>query len=138
MKKTVYLVLMAVLCISLFACAAPQADGSLWDSALYTEDTEFGDGAKTLTVRVEAEGKSVTFTLHTDADTVGEALLEHKLVAGEAGAYGLYVKAVNGMTADYEKTQTYWAFNKGGEGMLTGVDGAKFADGDSFELVYTK
>ena len=138
MKQTVITLLALVLCVSLFACGGVQSSGSLWDTALYTKDTTLGDGAKTLTVRVTAEEKSVTFTLHTDAETVGEALMEHRLVAGEKSVYGLYIKAVNGMTADYNKTQTYWSFEKDGEQMPTGVDGEKFNDGDSYELVHTK
>lgn len=137
MKKKLALGLVVLLCLTLCACGAPKT-ASLWDTAMYTEDTEFGSGAKTLKILVEAEDKSITFTLHTDAKTVGDALLEHKLVAGESSVYGLYIKSVNGMTADYAKTQTYWAFNKNGEGMPTGVDGAEFQDGDCFELVVTK
>lgn len=137
MKKILLLGLAVLLCVALCSCGA-QKKASLWDTAIYTEDTELGSGAKTLKILVEAEDKSITFTLHTDAKTVGEALKEHKLVAGENTVYGLYIKSVNGMTADYAKTQTYWAFNQNGEGMPTSVDGAEFQDGDSFELVVTK
>lgn len=138
MKKAVMIFLTVVLCVSLFGCGHGQTDDSLWDSALYTEDATLGSGAKKLTVRVVTEEKSVTLTLHTDADTVGEALMEHRLVFGEQTMYGLYIKAVNGMTADYNKTQTYWSFEQNGEQMPTGVDGAVFQDGDCFELVHTK
>lgn len=42
--------------------------------------------------------------------TVGDALEELNLIAGEEGPYGLYVQSVNGITADYDVDQTYWAF----------------------------
>lgn len=67
-----------------------------------------------------------------------DALLEHSLVAGDESEYGLYVKVVNGMTADFDVDQAYWAFYKDGEMMNTGVDGATIADGEHYELVYTK
>ena len=139
MKKIInYIALAAMLCFCLTTCTkAPEAT-DLWETAVYTEDTELGNGAKTLDVEVTAEDKAVTFTFHTDEKTVGAALMEHHLVAGEKGAYGLYVKVVNGITADYDTDQSYWEFRKKGESLSTGVDGTEFADGEHYELVYTK
>lgn len=142
MKKLISYVLSTVLllslCISLVACDKAQGPADLWLDAVYTEDAELGDGAKTLTVKVEAEDKAVTFTIHTDEKTVGAALQSHDLIEGENSAYGMYVKVVNGITADYDVNKAYWSFNKDGEYMQTGVDVTEFADGDSYELVYTK
>lgn len=118
--------------------AAEAAGDGVWANATYTEDTELGEGAVTVKVEVKAEDKSVTFTVHTDKTVLGDALLEHSLIAGDEGEFGLYVKAVNGMTADYDVNQAYWAFYKDGEMMNTGVDGATIADGEHYELVYTK
>ena len=50
----------------------------------------------------------------------------------------VYIKSVNGITADYDVDRSYWAFNKNGEMMLTGVDMTNIADGEHYELVYTK
>ncbi len=109
-----------------------------WDSATYKENKAFGEGAKTVQVEVKYESHSVTFTIHTDAETLGEALLAHDLIAGEESAYGLYVKTVNGILADYDIDQSYWGFFKDGEYMMTGVDGTEISGGEHFELVYTK
>lgn len=109
-----------------------------WENATYLSDKEFGNGAKTLKITVTADGQSVVFTLHSDKETVGAALLEFELIAGEESQYGLYVKTVNGMLADYDTDKTYWGFFKGGEYMSTGVDSTAFNNGDSFELVKTK
>ncbi|HIS96773.1 MAG TPA: hypothetical protein IAD42_02240, partial [Candidatus Scatomorpha pullistercoris] len=65
MQKTAALALALALILSLAACGAQQS-GGLWDSATYTDDTELGEGATTLTVEVTAEEKTVTFTIHTD------------------------------------------------------------------------
>ena len=64
--------------------------------------------------------------------------MEHSLLEGDEGPYGLYVKKVNGITADYDVDQSYWGFYKNGEYMMTGIDMTEFADGEHYELVYTK
>ena len=138
MKKIVAALFVLVLALSLFACAkTPDAD-SLWANAIYTEDVTLGEGAKTVAVTVKAGEKSVVFTIKTDDAILGDALVAHGLVEGEMGQFGLYVKKVNGITADYDVDQSYWGFYKGGDYMMTGVDMTEFADGECYELVYTK
>ena len=110
----------------------------LWANATYVQDTEFGEGAKTTVVEVNVNNQVVKFTIHTDKDTVGAALLEHDLIAGEDGAYGLYVKVVNGITADYDVDQSYWSFYVNGDYAMTGVDSTAIEEGAVYSLVYTK
>lgn len=139
MKKRILCLFTAlIMCLSLCACGGNEAKSSLWDDALYTENTQIGNGEKTLTVDVVAEEKTVTVTVNTDKDTLGEALMECKLIAGDQGPYGLYVKFVNGIEADYDKTQTYWGVTKNGESVMTGVDLEKITDGDKYEFTYTE
>lgn len=138
MKKTISIFIIAVMFLSLFSCKKNDVQTSLWESATYTEDATFGNGAKTVEVEVIAEEKSVTFKINTDKETLGEALSEHKLITGEEGAYGIYIKAVNGITADYDVDQSYWSLSKAGEYMMTGVDGEKISGGERYELTYTK
>ena len=82
---------------------------------------------------VDKDGNATEFEIHTDKATVGEALLELNLIAGDEGEYGLYVKQVNGITADYDVDQTYWAFYVNDAYATAGVDataveaGAKYA-----------
>lgn len=138
MKKIASVVLVVLLCLGVSACSKTETNIDLWKNATYTEDTELGKGAKTVLVEVAAEDKSVTFTINSDKSILGDALAEHKLIEGEKGAYGLYVKKVNGIEADYDKNKAYWGINKNGEGLMTGVDGVKFKDGEHYEFVYTK
>ena len=135
MKRIVSLTLVVLMiCALLVSCNKVEKTGA-WENATYRRDTELGEGAKTVLVEVKAEDQSVTFTIHTDKETLGEALIEHNLIVGENGPFGLYVKFVNGIEADYDKDGTYWGLYKSGEMMLVGVDGAVIADGEHYELV---
>ena len=141
MKRFVRTCLAALLVLALTVCLAGCARSNktgLWADALYQKDTTLGKGDTTVQVEVQAEERSVTFTVRTDKATLGEALLELGLIDGEQSEYGLYVKVVNGITADYDVDQSYWSFCKGGEMMMVGVDGAELADGEHYELIYTK
>lgn len=127
-----------MLLLSLAACKAKPAAGGLWKDALYTADTTLGSGATVLTAEVEAEDKTVRFTVKTDAATVGEALLSAGLLEGEAGPYGLYIKKVNGMLADYDVDQTYWAFYINDDYATSSADLTPIADGEIYRFVYSK
>lgn len=147
MKKTtkkVFALLLAAIAIFSFASCRNEVppeipDNWLWENALYTEDTVLGDGAKHLGMMVTADGKTIVFNIYSDAETVGEALTENGLVEGSEGAFGLYISHVNGIKAVYEEDGAYWGFlDREGNLMSTGVDMTSFADGDVYELRYTK
>ena len=136
--KSTLLIFLAFACIFCFiGCNTVEKTG-VWENATYRKDMQFGEGAKTVIVEVKAEEQLVTFTIKTDKETVGAALLEHNLIAGEESQYGLYVKVVNGMTADYDTDQSYWAFYINGEYAMTGVDGTTITEGVIYQLAYTK
>lgn len=83
---------------------------------------------------VDADGNESSFSITTERVIVGDALLDEGLIAGDAGPYGLYVKQVNGITADYDIDGTYWAFYINGEMAMTGVDGTEIEDGAEYEF----
>jgi hypothetical protein len=137
-KTTVALLLCLASLFCLVACFDKVDATGVWENAIYRSDKEFGKGSKTVEVEVKVEEQSVTFTIHTDKEMLGDALMEHGLLEGEDGPYGLYVKKVNGMLADYDVDQHYWSLCKNGEYMMTGVDSTPIADGEHYELVYAK
>ncbi|MBD5540873.1 MAG: DUF4430 domain-containing protein [Lachnospiraceae bacterium] len=99
------------------------------------EITVLGEGSKEFAFTVvDKEGGETQFEIHTDKETVGEALLELELIAGDEGDYGLYVKTVNGITADYDTDGTYWAFYVNGEYAQTGVSATAITEGDSYSF----
>ena len=87
---------------------------------------------------VDKDGNETNFEIHTDQKTVGDALLELELIAGEESEYGLYVKTVNGITADYDTDQTYWAFYVDGEYAMSGVDVTTIEEGKTYALKVEK
>ena len=95
---------------------APESAGS---SAF----TILGEGEKSfeLTI-VDKQGAEHLYLIHTDEEMVGYALIEHALIEGEQGQYGMYIKSVLGQTLDYETDGMYWAFYVNGEYAMTGVD----------------
>lgn len=141
-KQTVIRLLSPVFCLvfvfSMLSCSRRAETDDLWKNASYTSDTELGSGAKSLPVEIKVKDHTVKCTVHTDSDTVGAALLENGLISGEQGDYGLYIKSVNGITADYDIDQSYWAFYINGEYAMTGVDSTAITKGDSYQLVYSK
>lgn len=92
-----------------------------------------GKGETQFTFSVtDREGKETRMEILTDRKTVGDALLELGLIAGDNGQYGLYVKTVNGVTADYDKDGVYWAFYVNGEYASSGVDTTDIVAGNTY------
>lgn len=84
------------------------------------------------------DGSAKHYTVSTDCATVGEALLSLGLIEGEDGPFGIYVKSVCGVVADYDVDQTYWALYIDGEMAMSGVDTVSTADAGSIEFRVSK
>ena len=98
-----------------------------------------GEGATVFYFNVvDKDGKETKFEIHTDKTVVGDALLELGLIEGEEGPYGLYVKKVNGITAEYEVDGTYWAFYIGDDYGMTGVDMTDIEPGATYAFKVSK
>lgn len=113
------------------------ADESVWDFAIYKEDTELGEGSLTVKVEVTAEEKTVTLTVKTDETNFEKILTANELVEGDESEFGLYIKVVNGIRADYDLDKAYWSIEKDGAPTPTGASGITVSDGDVCALVYT-
>lgn len=91
-------------------------------------------GEKHITVEIVfADNQTKSIPIDTSAQFLRGALDEQKLIAGDEGEYGLFVKTVDGITADAGKEQ-WWCFTKGGGSLATSVDQTPIADGDAFEI----
>lgn len=135
MKKFLSIVLCFTLLLALAACGSAQP----MDTTTVTDGQTIGEGSKTFPLTItDGEGNVVNITVNTDEDTVGGALLALGIVAGENNEYGLYVKEVNGIIADYEADGTYWAFYIDGEYAMIGVDQTPIVEGQSYQLTVEK
>lgn len=129
MKKLLSLVLAFVLtaALALTGCSGKPAETTAPteapESAGSSAFTILGEGEKSFElIIVDKEGKEHLYLIHTDEEMVGFALIEHELIEGEQGQYGMYIKSVLGQTLDYETDGMYWAFYVNGEYAMTGVD----------------
>lgn len=145
-KATNFKWLSFILCVALIAAIALTAMGCEQGPA-ETPATEGetaaatikGEGATVFYFNVvDKDGNKTAFEIHTDKTIVGDALLELGLIEGDMGDYGLYVKKVNGITADYEVDGTYWAFYVNGEYGMTGVDLTEIQPGNTYEFRVSK
>ena len=144
LHKSLSLILCCVLiaAMALFAtgCEADNnADNSANVGQTSGDVTVMGEGETVFDFSVvDKDGNKTNFEIHTDKTVVGEALIELGLITGDNGDFGLYVKTVNGITADYDANQTYWAFYINGEYAMTGVDKTDIVPGDSYAFKVEK
>lgn len=129
--------LTAVLALATVGCSGGAGSGETETTAagavIQTDGEVLGEGSTAFSLTVaDADGEEIHAEIHTDAETVGEALEALGVVAGEESPTGLYVKTVNGITADYEADGTYWAFYVGDEYAQTGVDSTPVTEGGSY------
>jgi hypothetical protein len=111
------------------------ASGSGQETAVQTNGAVLGEGNTQFTFTIiDKEGGETQLEIHTDKETVGDALAELGLISGEESEYGLYVQTVNGITVDYDKDGVYWAFYINGEYAPTGVDSTAITEGDSYSF----
>ena len=135
MKKTrLFKSLSLSVCIVLIAVTALFTTGcNDGKTTSVPSDTQVSSQTVEFTFKVtDADGKETDFAISTDKKTVGEALLEKDLIAGDESEYGLYVKTVNGVTLDYDKDGMYWAFYVNGEYAQTGVDSTEITAGAEY------
>ncbi|MBE5952140.1 MAG: DUF4430 domain-containing protein [Lachnospiraceae bacterium] len=92
------------------------------------------DGVKKYTLEIIlADGTSTTHELKTEEEYLGQALLNEGLITGESGEYGLFITAVNGITANSDN-QEWWCLTVNYEEWMYGIDQTPVTDGGHYEL----
>ena len=125
MKRMISLLLALVMVFALTACGAK-------------EEAPTADAVSFKVVVTDLDGKETTFEYSSNAASVGEALVAEGLIEGHETEYGLYIDTVNGITADWDNDQTYWAFYINGEYATTGIDGTEIVADTTYGLTLTK
>ncbi len=134
-RSVLSLVLVAAMVLMFAGCGQNQNEETPQTSTNQQEVVE-----KSFTFEVtELDGTKKEFQVKYDNEnSVGEALVNEKLISGENGPYGLMVDTVNGQKYDYNEDGVYWAFNINGEYAMTGVDSTPIKDGEVYSFVATK
>lgn len=128
-KRILSLFLCLLVILSAAGCAKKD------ESGIPETGSVLGTGAKHFTFEAKLpDGTAYTYTIQTDAETVGKALQEQKLIAGEDSAYGLYIKTVLGVTLDYEKDGAWWGLYENGEPASVGADQLPITEGSTYTL----
>ena len=135
MKKLLAILLAALLVLSLCACGKKAAPGEGGGAPVVNDGDVIGEGKNSFTLEiVDGDKNKITVTINCDDTIVGDALQAYGIIAGEEAEYGLYIKSVNGITADYDKDGTYWSFYINGEYAVTGVDMTEIESGATYTL----
>ncbi len=145
MKKTVFCkILSFILCLVLVAAIALGIVGCNGNNPSHTpsgSDTSsadsslIGQGATQFDVKITfKDGSEKSYTVKTDKTTVGDALLQLKLIEGTMGDYGLMVETADGETVTYDADGKYWAFYIDGEYAMTGVDSTNIETGKTYSF----
>ena len=125
MKRMISLLLALAMVFVLTACGAK-------------EEAPAADAVSFKVVVTDLEGNETAFEYTSSAASVGEALVAEGLIEGHETEYGLYIDTVNGITADWDADQTYWAFYINGEYATTGIDGTEIVADTTYGLTLTK
>lgn len=127
--------LIATIAFGMTGCNQTPKDDISSSVSVATGVKEIGTGSTQFNFTVvTADGNETNFVVNTDKKTVGEALLENRIIAGEEGPYGLYVKTVNGVTLDFDKDGMYWAFYVNGDYATSGVEKTEITANTEYAL----
>ena len=124
MKKIVSMLLALVMLFALTACGAKEEAPA--------------EAVSFKVIVTDLEGNETTFEYTSSASNVGEVLVAEGLVVGHDAAYGLYIDSVNGIAADWDNDQTYWAFYINGEYATTGISDTPITADTTYGLTLTK
>ena len=130
MKKfLIYIALfIAVFC---FAGCGASSDNSSADTDAEAV-TEIGGGKTSFSLEVTNGENAQKFLVKTDKTTVGDALFEVGLIAGNETDDGFFITTVNGITANYDAEGTYWVFYAGGAYAQTAAFDTSISQGETY------
>lgn len=143
MKKTTVTKLLSILlCFALIAAIALFTTGcdkknktTISDSST-VDAVALGQGTTQFNLKVVGmNGKEKLYDIHTDKTTVGEALLDLGMIAGEESNFGMYIKTVDGETVDFDKDGKYWAFYIDGAYAITGAENTEITPHATYAFI---
>ena len=91
-----------------------------------------GKGDKEIKLEIEAGEQSITLTVKTDKDNLGDALYELELINDAA-----FFDTLNGIKADFNDGGMFWKVLKGDTMLDHGVNDEKISGGESYKFLMT-
>ncbi len=85
---------------------------------------------------VGPDGSATEHQFTSDAPNLGDALLAEGFIEGNDDQYGLYITAVNGITADFDADGAYWSLYIGEEYAMSGISTTPLTEGAVYKLAY--
>lgn len=120
--------------LSFAACSKQDAKKTDETKKAKTTTSTTQKAEKSITIEVIGkDNKKKEFKIETKEKFLRGALEQEKLVEGEEGDYGLFVKTVDGYKVDDAKKE-WWCFSKNGKDCQKGVDETKINDGDTIGI----
>jgi len=114
----------------------PGSNGEI--TPIVEDGATIGEGSTTIRVEVtDADGGTIGFYVNTDAETVGDALLEVELIDGDVSEFGMMVTHVNGIHAEFNQDNAWWAFYVDGEMSMAGVDSVEVVPEAVYAFIHT-
>ena len=140
MKRKLFGTMLIALTLVLILAACGGGGAAPPDTPVDAEDVQtIGQGATVFRFEmIDADETRLAWDVHTDEVTVGAALLGVGLIAGDETEWGLMVEAVNGVVADWDANQSFWAFYIDGDFAMAGADATDIEYGVTYAFVYTQ
>ena len=128
MKKKGLIIALSIVLVAIIA---------VFGALIISQSDRFQKGDKDITVTVVYEDKTQKkHEISTDAENLGDALLEKGIVTEEEHKSGFY-STIDGIRADYTLDKAWWCFTQSDEMMMLGANDAPITDGDCFEITHT-
>lgn len=129
-KKLIIIVLAFVALVGLVA--------GLWFGSQNKPNESSGGAAGTsfTVIVVHADGSERTMEYTTEETKLGTFLEAEGLISSEGADAGMF-HTVDGEKADWNESQSYWAFYVGEDYAMTGIYDTAISDGTTYKLVYT-
>ena len=132
-------ILLTTVLIFAAACGSVNSAAPAGNASSSSGANDIGNGSNVFLFEVtDDEGNVSAWNVHTNAATVGAALVEVGLIEGEEHDFGLMVSHVNGLRADYVEDGAWWSFHIDGEMAMEGVDTTDIKEGVTYAFVYTE
>jgi len=137
-KIILTLLLTLILVFAVVGCDAAETTPADTAPAAATGVQEIGQGDTTFRFEVvDPDEELSVWNVSTNEETVGAALVAVGLIAGDDSEWGLMVTEVNGITADFNANNAFWAFWVDGEFAMAGVDATYIESGVTYAFIYT-